>query len=81
MSIYIFEYIPFVLIEDEEEKIIKLSEKLFNSKKEEKNSKCHFCGGAIRKCKIEIKINEFSNILIIVIKDKVRNYQTESFFF
>ena len=81
MSTYIFEYIPFVLIEDEEETIIKLSEKLFNSKTEEKNSKCHFCGGTIKKCKIEIKINEFSNILIILVNDKVKNFQTETLFY
>ena len=79
MPTYIFEYIPFILIGEEEKKIIKLSEKLFNSKKEEKNVKCHFCNGIIKKCKIEIKINEFSNILIIIINDKVKNFETEIF--
>ena len=41
MSTYIFEYIPYILIREEEEKI-KLYEKLFNSKKEEKIAKCYF---------------------------------------
>ena len=45
MSTYIFEYIPFVLIEDEEEKNFKLSDKILNSKIEEKIEKFHFCGG------------------------------------
>ena len=41
-STYIFEYIPFILIEDEEEKNFKLSDKILNSKIEEKIEKCNF---------------------------------------
>ena len=31
------------------------------------------------KCKIEIKINEIANILIIIINDNIKNFQTETF--
>ena len=78
MSTFNFEYIPFVLI-DEEQKNVKLSEIIFNSKKEEKIVKCHFFGGKEKKCNIEIKINEFAYILIIIINDKVKNFQIKTF--
>ena len=78
MTTFNFEYIPFILI-DEEQKNLKLSEIIFNSKTVEKNAKCHFCGGKEKKCNIEIKINEFAYILIIIINDKVKNFQIETY--
>lgn len=81
MATYNFEYIPFILIEpDKEEKKIKITEKILNSIKKEKNVKCNFCGGGVKKCNCEIKINEFSEILIIIINDKIQNLSFENNF-
>ena len=78
MTSYSFSYIPFILIEPEKEETnINLAEKIFNLKIEEKDNKCNFCGGGNNKCKIEIKIYEFSKILIIIITDKIQKYSNK----
>ena len=66
LNMFYYEYNQFLLIDiDKKEKEIKVKDKLFEIKN--KYESCHKCGN---KCKIEIKFEEFPQILIVVIKSK-----------
>jgi len=74
MIFYNFEFIPFLVIDsNNENKNINLTERIYGTKKTDKTLKCNMCQKETENS-VEEKINQLSQILIIIIKGNKKKY-------